>query len=714
MRMVVVGTHPLPPSAIIATVKLANGLYEALITKDSAATLAALEELAAESGNLTAETAPHVLAQHLYVLIEKALRSAPNEDKLGTQLSLASRLVELLSNTDWKTGVDSTDAASEPGRLLLSLRDKAKDRLGTGHLQRPALSLRQSDLIVNGPRDLSLGSQIRSELASADRVDLLLSFLKFSGLRVVRLELEEFCRRNPGKLRVLTTTYMGATEVEALEPLAAMGADIRISYDTRRTRLHAKAWLFHRESGFSTGLVGSSNLSKAALLDGCEWNVRLSTIDNTPILAKFQTTFDQYWDEGDFEPYDKERFEKAIAYRREDLDALAQVTTLRAHPHQQQVLDALQEERSAGHHRNLVIAATGTGKTVVAALDYARLRKEQGELSLLFVAHRREILKQSQATFRIAVQDGNFGELLVGKYKPSIGKHVFASIQSLHEGRLEDLAADAYDVVIVDEFHHAAANTYARLLNKLKPKVLLGLTATPERADGKSILHYFDGRVAAELRLWDALDQQLLCPFQYFGIGDGTDLSTIDWRAGRYDIASLEKVYTADDIRAKAVLRALHGKIRNPQSMRALGFCVSVKHAEYMAEYCTRNGVPALAVSSGTKDSERQACLQKLRTAEVNIVFTVDLFNEGVDVPAVDTVLFLRPTESSTIFLQQLGRGLRLSDNKDCLTVLDFIGTQNRKFRFDTRFKDLLRTTRSAWLHGPSTQLSSALQVPLP
>ncbi len=675
--------------------KLAPGLYEELVTKDSAASLEALEELAAEIGNLTSDTAPQILARHVYTLLEKALRSAPKEDKLATQLSLVERLVALLSDTPWEAGVDLQDDAQRPGTMLLSIRDKASDRLGTGVATRPSLSLRQSDLIVNGPRDLSLGNQIRSELASADRVDLLLAFLKFSGLRVVRKELEEFCKRCPGKLRVLTTTYMSATEIEALEPLAEMGADIRISYDTRRTRLHAKAWLFHRDSGFSTGLVGSSNLSKAALLDGCEWNVRLSTVDNTPILAKFQTTFDQYWDEGEFEPYDKERFEKATEYRNEQLDALAQVTTLKAYPHQQQVLDALSQEREKGHHRNLVVAATGTGKTVVAAMDYARLRKEFGEASLLFVAHRQEILKQSQATFRVAVQDGNFGERLVGKHRPTKGQHVFASIQALHEGRIEGLVANAYDVVIVDEFHHAAASSYSRLLEKLRPKVLLGLTATPERADGKSILHYFDGRIASEIRLWDALDMQLLSPFQYFGIHDGTDLSTIDWRAGRYDIASLETIYTADDIRAKAVLRAIKEKIRDPLSMRALGFCVSVKHAEYMAEYCLRSGLPALAVSGSTPDNERADSLRKLRMAEVNVVFTVDLFNEGIDVPTVDTVLFLRPTESSTIFLQQLGRGLRLSDDKDCLTVLDFIGTQNRKFRFDKRYKDLLRTTRS-------------------
>jgi superfamily II DNA or RNA helicase len=549
---------------------------------------------------------------------------------------------------------------------------------------------------VNGPRDLSLGSQIRSELASADRVELLLSFLKFSGLRVIRKELEEFCRRCPGKLRVLTTTYMGATEVEALEPLAAMGADIRISYDTRRTRLHAKAWLFHRDSGFSTGVIGSSNLSQAALLDGCEWNVRLSNIDNGPILAKFQATFDQYWDEGEFEAYDKERFVVAIKPHNPEFDVLASATTLRPYPHQEQALAALTEERERGHYRNLVVAATGTGKTVVAALDYARLRREHGELSLLFVAHRHEILTQSQAVFRIALQDGHFGEKLVGKHKPHIGKHVFASIQSLSESHIADLDPAAYDVVIVDEFHHAAARSYERLLETLTPKFLLGLTATPERADGQSVLHYFDGRIASELRLWDALDRQLLSPFQYFGIHDGTDLSTINWRAGRYDVDSLEHVYTADDVRANAVLRAIRDKIRAPRSMRALGFCASVKHAEYMAEFCSRSGLPSLAVSGTTQQARRKAAVQQLRSGSVNILFTVDLFNEGLDIPMVDTVLFLRPTESTTVFIQQLGRGLRLSAEKDCLTVLDFIGTQNRRFRFDARFRALLHTSRSA------------------
>lgn len=682
-------------SGRVNSVKLAEGLYEALITRDRSAALAMLQELAAELGDLSEESAPLVLARHVHDLILNALRSIKGDERLPAQLEVANRLVGLLAEIDTEGTVDELDAVDPPGRLLLSLHSPKTDRLGTGQQQRPSLSLRQSDLLVNGPRDLRLGSEIRKELASADRLDLLIAFLKWSGLRVVRRELDAFCRRRPGSLRVLTTTYMGATDIEAIEALHAMGADIRVSYDTRRTRLHAKAWLFHRNSGFSTALVGSSNLSKAALLDGCEWNVRLSAVDNGPILAKFQTTFDQYWNEGEFDTYDRARFEAETERRSPQLDALARATELRAHPHQQRVLDALAHERSRGHNRNLVVAATGTGKTVVAALDYARLRDKWGEATLLFVAHRKEILLQSQATFRVATRDGHFGELLVDKYKPTSGTHVFAAIQALHGERLATLAPDAYDIVIVDEFHHAAAPTYEALLDKLRPKVLLGLTATPERADGRSILGWFDDRIADELRLWDALDLQLLSPFQYFGVHDGTDLSLIDWRAGRYDASSLEQVYTADEVRARAVLRAIRDKIRDPRSMRALGFCVSVKHAEFMAAYCCREGLPALAISGGTPGHRRDAALQQLRAGEINIIFSVDLFNEGVDVPAVDTVLFLRPTESATVFLQQLGRGLRIADDKDCLTVLDFIGTQHRRFRFDRRFRALLRTGRA-------------------
>lgn len=672
---------------------LPPGLYEALVTRDVAAAVAALR--AAHVGELDKEAASEVLAKHLHDLVRKALRNSHGDDALAEQLRLANRIVEQLGDGSPDAGIDQGDLVEPPPKMLYAVRDGASERLGANEIVRPSLPLRLSDLIVNGPRDLRLGTEIRRELPSADRVDILVAFLKFTGLRVVRHELESFARRCPGRLRVLTTTYLGVTEVEALDALAEMGAEIRISYDQRLTRLHAKAWVFHRNTQYSTALVGSSNLSKSALLDGCEWNVRVSAVDNRTVFDKLQSTFNQYWDEGAFEPYDRERFLLATERRDAQRDALAAAVRLRPYPHQEEVLEALSEERANGHHRNLVVAATGTGKTVVAALDYARLRKEQGEATLLFVAHRKEILEQSLATFRAAVRDGHFGELLVAGRAPRKGTHVFASIQSLHEERLSDLRPDAYDVVIVDEFHHAEAPSYRRLLDHLQPRILLGLTATPERADGKSVLSWFDGRIAAELRLWDALDLGLLVPFQYFGVHDGTDLSWIDFRSGRYDVSKLEQVYTADDLRASVVLRAIADKIRAPREMRALGFCVSKKHARFMAEYCVKKGLPARALTDEDDHAERAAAIRQLRAGEINVLFTVDLFNEGVDLPTVDTVLFLRPTESATIFLQQLGRGLRLADDKECLTVLDFIGTAHRKFRFDQRFRAIVGGTRA-------------------
>lgn len=670
------------------------GLYEQLITHKIARSLdeTTLEADRDEAG----ETAPHLLAQHLAEAIIKALRNVPEEERAARQREVANKILTLLQAEVPRSGLDATDHVAEPIELLLALRDPAETRLGTGEIDRPKLPLRQSDLLINGPRDLAVGHEIRSELASADAVDVIVSFVKWTGVRILKPELEAFARRRPGRLRILTTTYMGATEAEALDALRELGAQVKVSYDARRTRLHAKAWLFHRDSGFTTGIIGSSNLSHAALIDGCEWNVRLSMTDNRTILDKFLTTFDQYWADPAFEPYDRARFAEAAQYRDPERDELARAVQIRALPHQETALERLANERAHGHTRNLVVAATGTGKTVVAALDYARLREDLGgDPTLLFIAHREEILRQSRAKYRAVLGDGHFGELLVGTHKPQRGRHVFASIQAMHAERLASLRRDAYDVIVVDEFHHAAARSYVDVLDHFTPKFLLGLTATPERADGRSILEHFDHRIAAELRLWDALDQGLVAPFQYFGIHDGTNLSIIDFANGRYDLASLEQLYTADHVRADAVLRAIRATIRAPHEMRALGFCVSVKHAEFMATYCNSKGLRARSVDHESSDAERAAALQDLRAARINVLFVRDLFNEGLDIPGIDTVLFLRPTESATIFLQQLGRGLRHEAGKACLTVLDFIGDAHRSFKFIDRFRALTRGTRA-------------------
>ncbi len=668
-----------------------TGLYDQPLTRALAAEAA---NGLCVIGDLDAHHAPVELTRLLRPRIESALRSIEGDDRGALQLALANKVLELLQ-AEAPRSIDEGDFVEPPPRRLLALLERSEGP-GAPHIPtRPRIPLSASDLLVNGPHDIRIGTELGLELASADRVDVLCSFLKWSGLRVIEEQLKEFCARRGGSaLRVLTTAYMMATEARALDMLQQLGAQVRVSYDTEGTRLHAKAWLIHRDSGFSTAFIGSSNLSAAAMLDGLEWNVRLSNSDNEPILKKFKATFDQYWLDSTFGEYDRGQFDEVVSSTRRQALAPFLIVDVQPRPHQEEILEDLAAERANGHTRNLVVAATGTGKTIVAALDYKRLRAELPRARLLFVAHRQEILKQTWHTFQVVMRDGSFGDLLVAGEKPAKWDHVFASIQSLNEATLDTIPPDHFDVLVVDEFHHAAADSYDRLLKRLQPKILLGLTATPERSDGRSILHWFDGRVASELRLWKALDQGLLSPFQYFGLGCAPDVSGVRWSRGRYDSAALSNVYTADHMFALRVIQEVHSKVTDVGKMRALGFCVDIAHAEFMAKRFTEAGTVSAAVSGATGFKERDAALRALKEGTIRCVFCVDLFNEGVDLPDVDTVLFLRPTESATVFLQQLGRGLRRSEKKECLTVLDFIGDANRRFRFDRRYRAIVGSTR--------------------
>ncbi|WP_305884646.1 DUF3427 domain-containing protein [Paenarthrobacter sp. A20] len=660
-----------------------EGLYELLHTTEVAANLEQVPELQASVTKVDENDTPDILSRYVADAVRNALANARPEERVA----LANRLL-----AEIQTVIRITPGPQQ----LLSLH--RPDALKRRQLRRPSTKLSDSALLTNNRDEPNLAAELRTEIESADTVDLLCAFVRWTGLRLLEPALEQLRERGV-KFRVITTTYMGATERRAIDELVRRyDAEVKISYETQATRLHAKAWLFRRNTGFDTAYVGSSNLSQAALLDGLEWNVRLSSVATPDLLKKFEVTFDSYWEQQAFQSYDPDRdgdkldaaLERNGGKRTSAPDA---VTGLEIVPflHQEEMLEGLEAERSKGFNRNLLVAATGTGKTVIAALDYKRLCEAAGRpLTLLFVAHRQEILKQSLRAYRSVLQNGAFGELFVGDHKPKYWNHVFASVQSLASLGVQTLEPDQFDIVVIDEFHHAMAPTYRQLLDHLKPQQFVGLTATPERGDGGNVANeYFGGRTASELRLWDALDADLLVPFHYFGVSDDVDLSQLEWKRGNYDTAQLDRLYTGNDARAAKVIRELRDKVTGTEHMRALGFCVSVQHAHYMAKVFNAAGIASVAVDGGTDEAERARALDQLRNREINCVFAVDLFNEGLDIPQVDTVLMLRPTQSATIFLQQLGRGLRRADDKAVLTVLDFIGQQRREFRFDLRYRAL-------------------------
>ena len=669
------------------------GLYEQLLTEALRGELESLDEALKPSRHLHTAEAADRIALYLSRRIQRTLESVGDSDRVKVGVEVARDLIARLAKI---VEAETSEAPVEPGAVLHAILQRRPD--GTPEaIAEPLIPLLDTTLLTNAPGEPGLLHQLDAEIESADEIDVLMAFIRRSGINPLMSSLRRHCER--GKpLRILTTIYTGSTEQAALQQLTDLGAQVRISYDVSTTRLHAKAWIFHRRSGFSTAYVGSSNLTHSAQVTGLEWNVRASAARNPDILDKFEAVFESYWQSSDFVPFDATEFD-AESRRAGRIDTgptvILSPIELRLEPFQERLLERISLSRGRGYHRNLLVAATGTGKTVMAAVDYARLRKDLPRARLLFVAHRNEILDQSLATFRHAIRDASFGEKWIGGARPQHFEHVFASVQSLNAANLEDLAPDHFDVVIVDEFHHAAAPSYRKLLDHVEPRELLGLTATPERSDDLSILHFFDDRIAAELRLWDAIDQQRLCPFMYFGIHDGLDLTDIPWRRGQgYDVQALSNLYTSTDAWARTVVQEVTRLADQPATMRALGFCVSIEHAQFMAAHFTKHGLPSVAVWGDSSLADRAAALKDLAAGRVRVVFSVDLFNEGVDVPTVDTLLMLRPTESPTLFLQQLGRGLRRSKDKSFCTVLDFVGTHRKEFRFDRRYRALLGGTR--------------------
>jgi superfamily II DNA or RNA helicase/HKD family nuclease len=703
-------------------VSLPRGLYDQAVTDALTPRIAALPENGVQLDPVSGDDATRLLLDVLGRSLERIVQELPGTEaeRVAAGLELVNELLVSLRERS-KSNFDLVDRVSPPVRRLRSVHPPGSDAPPL-----PATGLAQPWLFTAAKSSPSLFQEIRREAIECDRIDILVSFITTSGVRKLLDVLQSITSAGASgagrtRIRVLTTTYIGATEIEALDALARLnGCTVKVSLDGRRTRLHAKAWIFHRDSGFGTAYVGSANLSAAALLGGLEWTVKFTERGQEALYARAKAHFDTLWEDDEFQRYDPENLDSrqaltAALLRETGAASSAPLTFFEIHPkrYQQDMLDQLQFERDHKRNRNLLVAATGTGKTVVAALDYRRtVHAMQGARPrLLFVAHREQILKQGMKMYREVLRDGSFGDLLVGGADPQQHDHLFASIDSIvSRGLVARFGPDYWHTVVIDECHRLAAPRLDAFARAISPAILLGLTATPERSDGQPLAPYFtsrpDGSPAAELRLWDALDLQLLAPFEYFGCDDTADFSLVPWdQPGERE--AIDRVVTGDAVRARMIIQEWHRLAGDARRTKSLVFCVSVAHARFMTSQFAAAGLKAVCVTGEMPPDERRRAPELLARGEICAIVTVDLYNEGVDIPEVDTLLFLRPTQSPVLFQQQLGRGLRLWGNKASCLVLDFVGQHRADFRFDRLLSSVTGLNRRQLLGGVEQGFSS-------
>lgn len=692
--------------------KLSSGIYEQIVNKELKAELDKIKDDFKYLNNIDKAEISSRLSEYISKITKKLLETIKGKDekeKQGKQVEFANKIIKFICKDD--------DFYLDPeGVELLSLIENdqvLKEGVKADSLIRPETSLVKSSIFTNSNNnEPSFVTELQKEIASSDEICFVVSFIKHTGLIKIFDQLKEFTDKGKS-LNIITTTYMGATDFKAIEYLSPLkNTSIKISYDCTHTRLHAKAYIFKRNTGFSTAYVGSSNLSKAAITSGSEWNIKVSAKELPELYSKIVAAFDSYFNSELFEEYklgDKEKLESALAKEKliyqnnksktenPNISSIENsLSEFKPFYYQKAILDKLQAERKIyNHNKNLVVAATGTGKTLISAFDYKRFREENPEsCRLLFIAHRQEILEQSLDSFRNVLNDSNFGELWVGNYEAKKKEDLFISIQTANSQKIvSKFSKNYFDFIIIDEVHHAAAESYREIFTYFEPKILLGLTATPERMDGLSILDYFGNRIAASIRLPEAIDRNLLCSFSYYGISDDVSLKDIKWSKGGYDEKELNVIYIEGESaikRVEHIISSLHKYLNDVNEVHGIGFCVSIDHARFMSRMFNENNIPSIALSSDSKDNDRTSAKIGLEDGSIKFIFVVDLYNEGVDIPCIDTVMFLRPTKSLTVFLQQLGRGLRLYEGKTELTVLDFVGQANKHYNFEEKFNALL------------------------
>ena len=568
-----------------------------------------------------------------------------------------------------------------------------------------------TDAITGGQdKRMYLYYQLINSLKQADSVDIVVSFLMESGVRMLLGELDNALKRG-AKIRILTGNYLGITQPSALYLIKhKLGEQVDLRFYNEKNRsFHPKSYMFHYKE-YSTIYIGSSNISRSALTSGIEWNYRFSSKTDTQNYEKFYNTFVDLFenhsvviDDDELKRYSKNWHRPAVSkdldrYDLQDSKISNNIVLFEPRGVQIEALCSLENTRAEGARRALVQAATGVGKTYLAAFDSKKYER------VLFVAHREEILKQAAESFKNVRDSDDYG-FFDGESKCTDKSVIFASVATL--GRNEYLnnkyfASDYFNYIVIDEFHHAINDQYQRIVNYFNPQFLLGLTATPERMDGRNIYEICDYNVPYEISLKEAINKGMLVPFHYYGIFDDTDYSKLHIVRGRYDEKELNETYIGNVHRYELIYKyyCKYG------SRQALGFCCSKEHAREMAKEFSSRGIPSVAVfsdASGEYTEKRNVAIQKLKNGEIRVIFSVDMFNEGVDITSVDMVMFLRPTESPIVFLQQLGRGLRKCRGKEFLNVLDFIGNYEKAGR--VRFLLEGKSSTHGEVYHPSDRL---------
>lgn len=561
-------------------------------------------------------------------------------------------------------------------------------------------------LVTTGP-DSPLLPLLTRELERAHQLDVAVAFVMQSGVRRLLPHLRDLLARG-GRFRLVTGDSLDITDPVALRALrdlqvAVPDAQLELKvFSAPGVSFHPKAYIVtSRDGSDGVAFVGSSNISDSALVEGVEWNYRVVTARDPEGFRQVQAAFADLLTHRSVRPVDDEwlaeyearRVERESTPQLEVADAEVEPPLAVPAPNevQRRALDALAATRREGYRAGLVVMATGLGKTWLAAFDAEQFKR------VLFVAHREEILTQALQTFRVLRPGATFGRF-DGSNRDRSADVLFASVATLGQRvHLEDFAREAFDYIVVDEFHHASARTYRRLIEHFRPKFLLGLTATPHRTDGDDLLALCQENLVFECNVVEGIRLGLLAPYRYFGVPDEIDYENIPWRGTRF----AEDELTAAAATEARALNALE-QWRKRAGERTIAFCVSQRHADFMRDFFVRQGVPSAAVHSGVGSDSRQGSLEGLKKGDLKIVFAVDMFNEGVDLPSIDTVMMLRPTESAIVWLQQFGRGLRTSPGKKELTVIDYIGN-HRSFLLKAR--TLLQLPP-----GSDRELNAALQ----